>query len=244
MRLLLLAGTGEARHIALALWREPGLSVTVSLPHSSRRPESFAWPVRIGDWADKTAFKNWIKAEGFESVIDASHPFMPGISHQARRVSADLGLDYMQLVKPFWVPHKADNWTFLNNAAEAEHHIPPGATVLAEMKPDNPTSIASLAGRMVYWRTEGWPLDAGESSDIRFLFDGGPCTVETERRLFERLGIDWLLIQNTGEQASWPKVEAARELGMPVAMIRRPRPPDGARITSVAEALAWVRRRN
>ena len=38
-------------------------------------------------------------------------------------------------------------------------------------------------------------------------------------------------------------VEAARELGLPVAMVRRPRQPDGMKISTVAETLAWVRRR-
>ncbi|MDD9922027.1 MAG: precorrin-6A/cobalt-precorrin-6A reductase, partial [Boseongicola sp.] len=54
---------------------------------------------------------------------------------------------------------------------------------------------------------------------------------------------DGLAPLNSGGVGSWPKVEAARELGIRVAMIRRPLQPEALRIDTVAEALAWVRRR-
>jgi precorrin-6A/cobalt-precorrin-6A reductase len=60
--------------------------------------------------------------------------------------------------------------------------------------------------------------------------------------LFFDLKVDWLVVKNSGGSASRSKLDAARDLGIPVALIRRPRQPEGPRVTTVSEALAWVRR--
>jgi precorrin-6A/cobalt-precorrin-6A reductase len=60
---------------------------------------------------------------------------------------------------------------------------------------------------------------------------------------FRRLGINWLVTRNSGGTASRAKLEAARTLGIKVAMIRRPPQPPGPKVETVAEAMAWVRRR-
>ena len=57
------------------------------------------------------------------------------------------------------------------------------------------------------------------------------------------LGVTWSVTRNSGGSASFAKLEAARRLGISVAMIRRPPQPEAARISTVSEALAWVRRR-
>jgi len=44
--------------------------------------------------------------------------------------------------------------------------------------------------------------------------------------------------KNAGGDGARAKLTAARELGLPVVMIRRPPPPAGALVTSVEEALA------
>ena len=50
----------------------------------------------------------------------------------------------------------------------------------------------------------------------------GPFTLTEERRLFERHAIDVLVCKASGGAATEAKMIAARELGLPVIMVRRP----------------------
>ena len=50
----------------------------------------------------------------------------------------------------------------------------------------------------------------------------GPFLIEDERVLFERRGIDVLISKNSGSTATEPKLEVAREFGVPVLVLKRP----------------------
>ncbi|MFD1344770.1 precorrin-6A/cobalt-precorrin-6A reductase, partial [Litorisediminicola beolgyonensis] len=77
-------------------------------------------------------------------------------------------------------------------------------------------------------------------SRVRPVPGAGPFDARGEERLFRRLGIDWLVLRNAGGPGSWPKLEAARRMGLPVAMVDRPRRPEGPRVETVEEALRWL----
>jgi len=64
--------------------------------------------------------------------------------------------------------------------------------------------------------------------------------VDEEVALFTMLGVDVLVVKNAGGDMSRSKLDAARAMGMPVVMIKRPARPIGPIVASVAEALDWV----
>lgn len=243
MRLLLLGGASEARHIAHALSRETGLSITVSIARAGRIPQSFGWPTRIGGWGSDAAYLDWVRREGFQAVLDATHPFASNMSHRAAKASISLGLDHLRVVRPSWLPTAADTWVFLHSEDEAADHIPPNATVFVATGPRELDRLSNLADRKLICRVRQEPDEPFPYPNGRFLFQGGPFTVDGEIELFRRLNVDWVLVRNAGGPGSWPKIEAARELGLPVAMLRRPPQPEVMKVQTVAEALAWVRRR-
>ena len=53
----------------------------------------------------------------------------------------------------------------------------------------------------------------------------GPFHLEDERVLFERRQIDVLISKNSGSGATEPKLEVARERGVPVLVLKRPELP-------------------
>ena len=244
MRLLLLGGAFEARHIALALLRETGLSITVSIARAGRVPQSYGWPTRIGGWGSDLAYKAWIRREGFAAVLDATHPFANQMSHRAAETSRELGLDHLRVLRPSWLPTPGDKWVFLNSEQEAAAHIPKGKTVFVATGRRELDGLENMQDRQMICRIREPSMASFPFPDGDFLFQTGPFTVASEKELFRRRGVDWLLVRNSGGPGSWPKIEAARELGIPVAMLRRPPQPEVTKVQTVAEALAWVRRRN
>ena len=59
----------------------------------------------------------------------------------------------------------------------------------------------------------------------------------------EQRGIDLIVTKNSGGDATYAKIEVARELGIPVVMIRRPEialNPQSDTVESVEAALDWI----
>ena len=79
------------------------------------------------------------------------------------------------------------------------------------------------------------PLRRGQ-----WLAGRGPFAVEDERALLRTHAIDVLVTKASGGGATYAKLVAARQLGLPVLMIRRPPPAPGPVVGSVAAALAWL----
>ncbi len=52
--------------------------------------------------------------------------------------------------------------------------------------------------------------------------------------------IDIVVARNAGGDSASAKIEAARELGLPVVMVRRPFIPAREKVESVAEVLRWL----
>ncbi|MGZ9157045.1 MAG: precorrin-6A/cobalt-precorrin-6A reductase, partial [Candidatus Binatia bacterium] len=67
-----------------------------------------------------------------------------------------------------------------------------------------------------------------------------PFTLASELTLFQRHRIDTLVTKQSGGPTE-AKLAAARETGAEVIMVRRPSPPPGAVVPSIAHALDWLR---
>lgn len=66
----------------------------------------------------------------------------------------------------------------------------------------------------------------------------GPFLLEEERALFERRQIDVLISKNSGSTATEPKLEVARELRVPVLVLKRPMLPGLIEFLTTEEVLA------
>ena len=69
----------------------------------------------------------------------------------------------------------------------------------------------------------------------------GPFLIEEERALFDQRNIDVLISKNSGSSATEPKLQVARERGVPVLILKRPALPEVDRafgtVEEVLEAL-------
>jgi precorrin-6A/cobalt-precorrin-6A reductase len=75
------------------------------------------------------------------------------------------------------------------------------------------------------------------------LLDRGPFTEPGERDLLREHRIEAIVTRNSGGDATYPKIAAARAYGLPVIMIDRPALPLGEAAQTPAAALAWLQAR-
>jgi len=76
--------------------------------------------------------------------------------------------------------------------------------------------------------------------EAEVIVSRGPFTAEGDRELMRTRGIAWLVARNSGGTGARAKIDAARELRLPVIMIARPELPERPRAESVEEVLAWL----
>ena len=242
MRLLLLAGTREARLLAKKLAAMPRIDAIASLAGATRTPAELALPTRCGGFGGKEAFRDYLKAAGIEAVLDATHPFAERISRRTAEICRGEGLPHAMVLRPEWRPRPGDDWTELDCAENAAGIIPDGAAVFLATGPHGVERFANLQGRKVICRRIEQPERPFPFPGGVYLVDRPPFSMEDELSLFRRLEIDWLIVKNSGGDASRPKLDAARVLGIKVALLRRPPVPDAVLLRSVDEAIDWARR--
>lgn len=240
IRLLLLAGTAEARDLAQRLAGRPGLAVTISLAGATRQPRPLPWPTRTGGFGGAAGQEAFLREGGFTHVIDATHPFARAISARTAEVCAALGLPRLLLQRPGWTAGPGDDWRFVADEAEAAALIPDGAAVFLATGRQSLARFAGLAGCTVYLRQIDPPDAPFPLPQGGFVIGRPPFPVDEEVALFRRLGIDWLVVKDSGGEKSRSKLDAARQLRLPVVMLRRPPPPPGPVAATVEEALGWL----
>ena len=68
----------------------------------------------------------------------------------------------------------------------------------------------------------------------------GPFDFAGDRTMLREHRIEIVVARNAGGDSASAKIEAARELGLPVVMVRRPFIPVWERVETIAEALRWL----
>ncbi|MFB1025537.1 MAG: cobalt-precorrin-6A reductase [Octadecabacter sp.] len=243
MTLLLLAGTGDAKRIAWGL-ADSNVKVIASVAGATRTPDPLPVPTRIGGFGGEDGFRSYLRDAVITAVLDATHPFAAQISDRTARICGELGLPYAQVSRPVWTPEDGDNWTAIAAPADAVNHIANGSTVFLATGRQTLAEYANLAGRRIMVRvidppTAPLPFEGGE-----FIIGRPPFTQASEAALFRALGVTHLVSKNAGGQGGRAKLDAARELGLPVLLLDRPKTAPQIRspqqLVSVQDALLWV----
>ena len=239
MTILLLAGTGEARAIARGL-AEKSIPAIASLAGVTRDAADLGLPTFKGGFGGEEGFRTFLADHDITAIIDATHPFAARISHRTARVAAVENVRYVQVLRPEWQQGPQDRWIFASSEEDAAGKIPKDAVVFLATGRQTLAQFSALKGQKVYCRQidppdSDFPFPGGE-----FIIGRPPFAVAAEEDLFRRLAIDYLVVKNAGGAASSTKLDAARNLGITVVMIKRPPQPDALRVTTAEAALEWA----
>jgi precorrin-6A/cobalt-precorrin-6A reductase len=245
VRILILGGTGEARELAAEL-TAAGIDVVSSLAGRVRQPRLPAGEVRIGGFGGAAGLAGFLRAEAVTGIVDATHPFATAITSNATEAAGQARLPLLVLRRPPW---PADpSWQTVPDIAAAAAAVRawPGESVFLTTGRRDLGAFAADGGHRFLVRAVDPPDPGGPVPPrMTLLLDRGPYTVEGESALMRRHGVGLLVTKNSGGPMTAAKLRAARELAVRVIMVARPPlpplPPGSTAVSTVPEALAWIR---
>ena len=236
-RLLILGGTGEA--VALARAAAPKFEVTTSLAGVTRDPVLPPGEIHRGGFGGSDGLAAYLRANGIDAVIDATHPFAAAMSRNAVAACARMDIPLLRLIRPAWTRQSGDAWIEVRDATAAAAAITADRVFLT-------TGLRDLDAFAV--RSDVWFLVRSIERPARvplaryaLIQARGPFDEAAETELIRHHRLETLVAKNSGGDATYAKIAAARRLGLSVIMIARPVLPEAETVSSVDAALKWLR---
>jgi precorrin-6A/cobalt-precorrin-6A reductase len=196
--------------------------VISSLAGRVARPRLPEGEVRVGGFGGSDGLADWLAAHAIDAVIDATHPFAERISASATTACAIRDVPLLRLERPGWSETSEDRWVWVDDLLEA-----------ARALPGLGSRVFLTTGRQGLPEV---PLPRGHE----LLLDRGPYTVDAELALIDAHRLDVVVTKDSGGPLTEAKLVAARQRGLPVVVVRRPRRPAAHAVADVPSALAWV----
>jgi precorrin-6A/cobalt-precorrin-6A reductase len=239
--LLILGGTGEAARLAAALAEVQGIHTITSLAGRTSNRAPLPGELRVGGFGGPQGLAGYLNDHRIAALIDATHPYAQRMSANALRASAATGVPLLRLDRPAWEERSGDRWLHAADAAAAARLLPELASSV--LLTTGHKEIEAFAGLEEIWflvRLVEAPAQPLPLARHELLLARGPFTEAEEVALLENRGIGAIVTKNSGGDATYGKLAAARRMALPVVMIARPAAPPCTTVESVEEALAWA----
>ena len=235
-RVLVLGGTSDANILARELLKS-GFDVMTSFAGVTEDPVLPEGEIRVGGFGGEDGLFDYLKAEGFTALADATHPFATQISRHGFNAAERAGIPYLRLERAAWTPLPADKWISVPNTEAAVAALPDAASVLLtigrkEIAPflarEDLSGVARMIEKLPFELPPNWTLVQARP----------PFSVEAEKELLAFHKITNLVTKNAGGKLTVSKLVAARALRLPVIMIERPEKPKGLDYSSPAALIS------
>ncbi|MHC2568408.1 cobalt-precorrin-6A reductase [Rhizobium leguminosarum] len=240
-RILILGGTREARLLAEALAARDDCDVLLSLAGRTEKPATQPVPVRIGGFGGAAALAAFLKAGGYDLLIDATHPFAERISANAAFAAETTGIAAIALRRPEWQRRPGDRWRDVQSISAAIEALGPLPRRVFLATGRQGAHHAEAAPQHHYLIRSVDPVEPPLALDnVDYVLDRGPFTLDGECDLLRQRDIDVIVAKNSGGAATYAKIEAARLLGIEVMMVARAPASIVKAVETVEAALAAI----
>ena len=241
--LLILGGTGEASTLACAALARFGgaLGVTTSLAGRTEQPGPLPGRIRVGGFGGPAGLADYLTEHGVDRLIDATHPFAARISTEARLACDEARVPRLLLLRRPWRRHPLDRWIEVDSMAAAAGVVSGlGRRAFLTVGASEVACFAAVTGMHFLVRLVDPPRRPLPLGSYEVVVGRGPFTLAEERHRLEQHTIDVLVCKASGGAATEAKIVAARELSLPVVMVRRPAREPGDAVETVEAALDWL----
>ncbi|MGH8388479.1 MAG: cobalt-precorrin-6A reductase [Pseudomonas sp.] len=222
-RILLLGGVTEA----LAIARTLGPEHIYSLAGIGRIPTDLTCQIRVGGYGGAEGLAQFIGDQGIDLLLDATHPYAAQISRNAASAAGLSGIPCWALRRPAWQAQAADDWREVSDWAELIQALKPFRRPLFTLGREPLQHLDEIPPEQ-FWTLRALDVYPGNER-CEVIGARGPFLIDEERALFEQRNIDVLISKNSGSSATEPKLEVARERGVPVIVLKRPVLPEVTR---------------
>ncbi|WP_424927566.1 cobalt-precorrin-6A reductase [Amaricoccus tamworthensis] len=237
-RILVLAGTTEARRLCAALAAE-NRDVTTSLAGVTRSPADYSCPVRTGGFGGVDGLTQWLRDHAISHLIDATHPHAARMPHHAHAAAIAAGIPCLHLKRLPWPVRK--HYLRATSLEHAAHLLPAGARAFLATGAISSLTFHNRADVHFVLRSIEPPPSQFPAGNAIFLNACPPFTQAEEENTFREHAITHLVVKNSGGDAGRAKLDAADALGITTVMVDRPPLPPGAKtVTTVRAALDWL----
>ena len=231
----MLGGTAEARALAAAL-AERGVPFVSSLAGRVSNPALPVGEVRVGGFGGADGLARYLRDDRITHVVDATHPFAATITANAAAACTEVPLVVLRRLG--WTERPGDQWRRVPTIEAAAARVAgaaPGSVFLTTGRRD----LAAFADDNTHHylvRTVDPP--AGPTpARMTLLLDRGPYTLEGELALMREQDVHLLVTKDSGGPLTVAKLDAARELELPVIVVDRPPLPSGVNAVASVEAV-------
>ncbi len=240
-RVLILGGTTEARLLGEQLAGRADLDVTLSLAGRTVTPTRQPVPVRSGGFGGAAGLAAYLAREGVDVLIDATHPYATSISDNAVAAARQIGVPLMMLRRPPWIATVADRWTEVGDVREAVRALGETPRHVFVALGRNELAPFNEAPQHFYLIRSVDPVDPPlPLPHVAYVTARGPFSETADRALMTKHRTEIVVAKNSGGDATYGKLAAARALQIGVIMLRRPPAPAASTVETVEDALGWL----
>jgi precorrin-6A/cobalt-precorrin-6A reductase len=231
--ILVLAGTSDARSLALEL-KKAGYQIicTVVTENAAVELRRSGINVQTGRLTD-AQMVNFIRSKGIEAVVDASHPFAEEASKNAITAAKTGNVPYIRFERKSQT-FSYEKMTVVENYEEAAELAAAKKGVVMLTTGSKTLQIFTekllgdpeirLIARMLPRMDNMEKCSALELPQKNIVAIQGPFTKEFDQALYRQYGVTLMITKESGQAGSVDsKVEAAKELGIDIIMIGRPK---------------------
>jgi precorrin-6A/cobalt-precorrin-6A reductase len=241
LRVLILGGIGDAVELAVKIANIPGIEVITSLAGRTREPANLPGNVRTGGFGGVWGLTNYLREMQIDLLIDATHPFANQISENAAAATQEVGIPRLMVIRPPWEKLEDDDWLEVeDNLAAATALANRAKRVFLTIGRQEIGTFAHLQEIWFLMRMIDPPNTDVIVPPGLILCDRGPFNLENEQEILLKYNIDTIVSKNSGGNATYPKIIAARKLGIKVVMVNRPPVPPGKQVADVDSACKWL----
>ena len=226
MSLLILGGTNDALRLADTLYKK-GVLIIYSLAGLVRIP-NVEYPVVAGGFSQHGGLSQYISDNSITGIVDVTHPYANVISDTAADAAQEISIPYWQFDRPMWQAQEGDQWFDYADWNELTTMLDGKKSVLITTGRLDQQTLSLLSTKLdaqLIIRTALYPdknvVDEAYEN-IHWIKAIGPFTREDETALMEQYKVDALVSKNSGGDATVAKLQAARELQVPVYLLQRP----------------------
>jgi precorrin-6A/cobalt-precorrin-6A reductase len=241
LRVLILGGTAAANRLAQAVASDPRIDAVLSYAGRTENPTPppIAW--RLGGFGGVAGLVDYLRAENIARVVDATHSFAAQMSAHAVAACAEADVPLLALERPPWQRAPGDHWIEVDDlAAAAEALGTAPRRVFLGIGRLHLKTFAAHPQHAYLVRLVDPPRAPLPLPDAEVIVARGPFDRAGDRAMLTNYRADIIVAKNAGGDSASAKIEAARDLALPVVMVRRPFIPAREKVETVAEVLRWL----